>query len=134
MKQGLVANNCDQRSGERADEHEKAKSWSSSKCRWSGLVCRKCQKSNAVVLAFSRGKEVNSKLGIDPVLPEIVFSSRAKRLEGRCLFFATSTEKDKLSLLTQAACWCLGRTWTSSPTRSFRCIQYFQAFLFRVFK
>ena len=25
MKQGLVANNCDQRSGERADEHEKAK-------------------------------------------------------------------------------------------------------------
>lgn len=47
-------------------------------------MCRKCQKSSAVVLAFSRGKEANSKLGIDPVLPEIVFSSRAKRLEGRC--------------------------------------------------
>lgn len=73
-------------------------------------MCRKCQKSSAVVLAFSRGKEANSKLGIEPVLPEIVFPSRAKRLEGRCLFFAISTEKDKLSLLTQVACWCLGKT------------------------
>lgn len=78
-------------------------------------MCKKCQKPNAMVLAFSRGKEANPKLGIDPVLPEIVFSSRAKRLEGRCLFFAISTEKDKLSLFTQVACWCLGKTRTSSP-------------------
>lgn len=70
-------------------------------------MCRKCQKSSAVVLAFSRGKEANSKLGIDPVLPEIVFSSRAKRLEGEVLFFAISTERT--SSLVHSGCLLVPR-------------------------
>lgn len=37
-------------------------------------------------LSIFKRKRANSKLGIDPVLPEIVFSSRAKRLEGGVLF------------------------------------------------
>ena len=96
-------------SDECANQYKKAKSWGNSKCRQSGPVCRKFQKSNAVVLSFSRGKEANSKLGIELgydflVLPETVFSSRVKGLGvkqvGRCLSFALSTEKDNLSWLT----------------------------------
>lgn len=92
-----------------ANQYKKAKSWGNSKCRQSGPVCRKFQKSNAVILSFSRGKEANSKLGIELgydflVLPEMVFSPRVKGLGvkqvGRCLSFALCTEKDSLSWLT----------------------------------
>lgn len=64
MKQGLVANNSDQRS-ENGQMSMKRQSLKAALSVGGVVRCAGSVRISAVVLAFSRGKEANSKLGIN---------------------------------------------------------------------